>query len=421
MVRRRRRPLGGAMVMVAAVASLTLAMFIMAGFYVGLWSNQRDEAQNQADAISIAAMEIARTQGVDAVCRHPVIQEMMRQNGNQAGRMDDCGRFVEVANGDGTTSLRFVVGTSTVMDTGNEPLLREMMGGERFTLRSRATAGVTQEAFDDAERRLPKFVMVLDYSGSMGVDFGGRSRLSALVRAVNGMLDLGLRIEYGVVMFSSNVLDRVNVGPGNENRIRNVISSRGPGGSTNYQAGLDAARDMLVRADNTGYYVLFISDGAPTAGGDPLNAADRVRASDITIFTMNIGGGRQQADLLKDMGGTMDPAEYGNPDYYFSAVNEREMLDTFQAIVANILCAVGPLQGDDLRPEDVHALLRDAAGQEIPLVRAPNLAAPGVRNTLAYNFDPAERKVRLTEAACDRVIDDGADIIVRYGQLNLVQ
>ena len=189
------------MVMVAAVASLTLAMFIMAGFYVGLWSNQRDEAQNQADAISIAAMEIARTQGVDAVCRHPVIQEMMRQNGNQAGRMDDCGRFVEVANGDGTTSLRFVVGTSTVMDTGNEPLLREMMGGERFTLRSRATAGVTQEAFDDAERRLPKFVMVLDYSGSMGVDFGGRSRLSALVRAVNGMLDLGLVVTAGAAIF----------------------------------------------------------------------------------------------------------------------------------------------------------------------------------------------------------------------------
>lgn len=416
--RNRKHSRAGAIVILVSQLSVAFAILTIAVLYIGRWTNQKEEAQNQADALSMAAMQIARTEGIAGVCQHPVIQQMLARNGNLSARMDDCGRFVEIRNPNGTTSLQFVANTVSELEVG--PLAQPYMRGERNFMRSRARAAITQENFDEAERRLPKFVLVLDYSGSMNSNFGNGSRLDSLKRAVNGLMDLQLDVEYGLVMFSSDVMRTEPIRPNNEARIRQAIA-RGTDGSTNYQAALDAARGLFNGLENTGRYVLFITDGSPTAGGDPMDAADRVRRNDTTIFTLNIGGGAAQADLLKDMSGSMDPAEYGNADFYFSAVNERELLDTFAAIIANILCAVGPLQGQIARPEEVHAFLRDNNGQEIPLDNQPNLSAPGVRNSLSYNYDPAERKVRLSERACDEVLDNGADIIVRYGQLDLVQ
>lgn len=424
-LRHRRRQRGGAIVMTVAYLCIGMTALAISALYIGRWLNQQEEAQNRADAVSLAAMLIARKEGTNRVCGHGLLRAMMEQNGNieldgvQTARLDDCGRFVEIRNPDGTISYQFVIGTSTELERG--PLADPLLGNARFeTMRSRSRSAITQENFDDAERRRPKFVLVLDYSGSMNAGFGGSTRIATLKRAVNRFLNLRLEIEIGVVIFSSDVIDVEATAFDNGDAISDAIDRRADG-STNYQAALDAARGIVTQGDNTGRYVLFISDGAPTAGGDPLNAADRLRGQDTTIFTLNIGGGQAQADLLRDMGGNMDPDAYGNDDYYFSAVNEDELFRTFEAIISNILCAVGPLQANqDLRPDDVYVFLKEG-GVETPLPRAPNLADDNVRDTLAHNYTPAERKVRLTEAACDRVIEDGAEIVVRYGNLNLVQ
>jgi hypothetical protein len=138
----------------------------------------------------------------------------------------------------------------------------------------------------------------------------------------------------------------------------------------------------------------------------------------ITTFTLNIGGVAVAADTLKDMSGNQ--ANPGNEDYYFEARNGQQLLETFDAIIANLLCSVGPLAGPLDRPELLRAFLRDPAGVETPMANRPNLADEAVARSMAYNYDPVERKVRLSKAACDEVTDNGQQVILRYGQTNLV-
>src|SRR6185503_12504985 len=71
-------------------------------------------------------------------------------------------------------------------------------------VRARAVARLPQARFDEAERRLPKLTLVLDYSGSMALPFtGGSSRaIDVLEDSVQGLLDADLDIDYGGVFFS---------------------------------------------------------------------------------------------------------------------------------------------------------------------------------------------------------------------------
>ena len=418
---KRQRQRGGAIVILVSQVSVALAILAIFTLYVGRWLNQQEESGNQADALSLAAMEIARNEGISNIrqlCAHPAMQRLLHDlNGNRTAQFrGDCGRFVEIRNLDGTITLHFQVNTQSELEVG--PLAERYVRGQVFPLQATAKAAITQENFDEAERRRYKLVLVLDYSGSMGAGFGGGgSRLDVLKRAVNGLLDRDFEIDYGMVMFSSDVIDTVSIGPNAPADIRREIR-RGADGSTNYNAAINATRGLFNAVDDFGENVLFISDGAPTAGGDPYPNADRLRDSGVTFFTLNIGGGAAQADLLKDMSGSRERP--GDEDYYFEARNEQQLMDTFAAIIANLLCSVGPLSGAIDRPELLRAFLRDPAGVETPMLNRPNLADEAVARTLAFNYDPVERKVRLSKAACDRVTDGDDEVILRYGQTNLV-
>lgn len=424
-MRRRSHQKGGAIAIIAAQLTVVLFLFVWAGIIIGDWSRQREQQQNQADAVSMVALQIARTQGIDAVCNHPAMAVV--QAGNGRAELEDCGSFVEVENPDGTTSLQFVANTSAPLeDTLGGVGTTQLQLNEEYALRANGVSAVEQDVFDQAEQNLSQFVLVLDFSGSMQADFGGRPRYQVLQQTVTNLLNQDDPIEYGLVNYSASVLDAVAPGPNTRAQIIDVVNRRGPDGLTNYQASVDRATQLLRATGSDRLNMLFISDGAPTTGGDALDAARRAWDAGILIVTLNIGGGNAQANLLRDMSGT--PDDQGNAEYAFSATNPEALRQAFEAFRALALCTVGPVpveieDGETLEEirAKVTAVLKTNRDEELAMTKTAVLVGEGIEDSLAYDFKPEERMVVVTPEVCRRIMEEDARVVVRHGALNLVQ
>ena len=410
------------MTLILAFIGSGLVLFTLASVLFGKAAVQREEQQASADALAMAATTIAMREGVDEVCGHPAMEALLRSNMAQFDRWEGdapCPQVIREDLGDGRYRLRF---RSAVSGTINNPFHNafDQHGGDIYT--EDATAEIKEHQFTEVEERRPKLVLVLDYSGSMGVGFGDGSRMDALREAVIGLIGQRLRVEYGLVMFNSGVILEVPVDANDRQiDILDAMHSRGPGGGTKYGAPISAAANKLTRLEDTGWYILFVTDGYPNDGSGPsLRAADTAKARDVGIFTLNVGGGGAQRDLLVDMSGTReDPGGPNNRGYYFSAANAGQLQQTFRQIVANILCTIGPLEpAPDLDHEELHVFMVSPNGEEQPLDQTPNIG--GNPNALAYNYIRDENKIRLTQRVCDQVLDFGASITARFGAARLV-
>ncbi len=401
--RRRQR---GIMVVVAAEWIIILVMLLVAGYAIARLAVQRDEHQAQADAYAVGAAQVAMRDGIDAVCNHPGLRQLVAAN-SQTRAVVDCPRPIERVMPDGSKVITYQSNVRGTMETG---FFGEDMA---WNLRTTASSSFQQIEFDEAERRYPKFVLVLDYSGSMGGE-----KIRALRSAVTGLLDAQLRVEYGLVMFNSDVIRTIGVDFDNRQEdIRNAIR-RNEGGGTNFVSPMRAAIDLLTREENTGYYILFISDGQPNEGRQPgIDQSDRARARDITVFTLAIGGDADGATLQRMAG---PPGAPGDRRYYYPARDANDLQRTFREIVASILCTVGPLRPQPAANQEVHAFLRPRGGggeQRLPVTNDLDRDA----GRLGYQYVRAENKIRLTERTCDQVIDNGAEVVARFGSPKLVQ
>lgn len=181
-----------------------------------------------------------------------------------------------------------------------------------------------------------RLVWVLDYSGSMEHPLGGSTRIELLRAAVASALGQPLPIDHGLVIFSSEVQATVAPGRDAPEAIRAVLGLPADG-NTNYSAAIAAAAELLGELESSSDVALFASDGAPTAGGDPYPAADALRAGGVTVFTLNIGGGGAQSDLLKDMSGTAERP--GDEAFSFEARDEAQLTWAVAAFLAALPCA----------------------------------------------------------------------------------
>ncbi len=409
----------GAMAIPVAAVTLILGGLLVAGVTVGQVAVQRQEQQTATDALAILCAQIAKTEGVPAIDDHPAFAQLFDGN-MDAETADRIERMCAFDDDSGS------VDAQADGDAGGVPqMLRPGDGdeGAGWHVRTTAAAQVGQGVFgEDVELRYPKLVLVLDYSGSMGAGFGGGTRMDSLRNAVNGLIGQDLRIDYGLVMFNGDVIDTAGVARDNGAALLNKVGSRGPGGMTNYQSSLNAASNLLVATEDTGYYVLFVTDGFPSTHGEPeaLAAAAAARAAGVTLFTLNVGGGVAQRNLLIDMGG--GPADAGDEGYYFEAGNDAALQDSFRKITADILCRIGPLDPVPADPDDLYAYLRDPGdpSSEEPLTPlAPADIAEADDDELGFAWDAAESKLRLTEAACMQVVEEGREIVARHGRPRL--
>ncbi len=413
----RRRQRGGAIVIIVAQIAVFLALFLFAIIYLGKYAVDIEESQAQADAVAVAATIIAQKEGLAAVAngQHPAMDGFLTGNSGVGAAFAGAMRTerILVDQGDGHFKVRYKVCIEGEVEDDFG------MRGNPDQLRRCGMAEVDENQFDEIEERRPKLVLVLDYSGSMSAGFGGgRSRIDALRAAVLGLLDQQLRVEYGLVMFNSGIIRTVGIDADDRQQdIRDAITGRGPGGGTIYGDAIARAAQMLNQTEDTGWYILFVTDGYPNNGAGPsLQAADAARGREVTLFTLNVGGGGAQRQLLIDMAGP--PGDPGNQDYYFSAGNDAQLQQTFRQIVANILCSIGPINPPPDNADTLHVFLVDRNGDEAPLERTPNIGANP--NALAFAYVADENKIRLTQRVCDQVLDNGAHIVARYNNPVLV-
>jgi len=399
-----------------ALGAVALAAMAVGGATVGRLGAVRADAQRSADAAVLAAGRIVQEEGL------PFDAGKRARAAAIAAKNSKLPVNITWQVVDGADAVEFTATASIDVDV---PRLIYLSG--KTTASARAKGKVAQTKYDEVTRRLPKFVLVLDYSGSMSQTLpgsGGKSAITVLEESVKGLLDLNLDIDYGAAFFSTNTFATVAIGPGAPNQIRSYMNTYTAGGSTNTSSGLNAARNILAAAQDTGRYVLLVSDGQPNEGGGANGAraaANNVWGIGGTIFTLHIdwsgGSDGSLAGFMKSVSGT--PASHGDPAYYYRATDSNTLKNTFKNIVASIVCSVGPISPVPSNPSDLRVFLRNAAGVERAVPAVPDLAAAGAIE--AYRYDGGTNTVRMTATACTAVLDDGDDIIVRTSKPVLVE
>lgn len=410
----RRNAQRGAVTPAMIVGALLLCVVAMGGITLGRLTAIRSDCQRAADAGSLAALQVIRDRGLpfDAAARNAA-EALARKN----SPLDV--RFTwQVTDTPDAVDIQVVA--SIDVDT---PTMVFNSGSAE--VRARAKARLPQERFDDAERRLPKLALVLDYSGSMDLPFTGGSQkaIDVLEASVRGLLNADLDIDYGAVFFSDNVFRTVPIGAAAPGQINSIMNSFSSGGSTNTAAGLNAARNVLAAAPDTGRYVLLVSDGEPCCDSNSFSAARAAGTSifnaGMTTFTLEIRRSGSSAALdqfMTDVAGT--PTERGDRDHHFVATDAATLISQFQDIVASIVCKVGPMSPAPSDPSSLHVYLTQGGSERaVP----PTLDLTADRTLERFRYEPADQTVRLTAAACDAVLDAGADIVVRYDRPALTE
>lgn len=192
-------------------------------------------------------------------------------------------------------------------------------GSYTITLESYTTGMVTQET-----TTIPvDFVLVLDQSGSMSSNnLGSVTRQQAMINAINGVKESTNEIKgfldivsekssekvdnrVSIVTFSTNAAVALpwTFVKGNENIIKNTVSSFSANGFTNAAGGMSEASDLLNNLNYNGdktkrqKVVIFLSDGISRTGSqqfDPSNAnsavsmAKALKDSGVIIYTIGI-------------------------------------------------------------------------------------------------------------------------------------
>ena len=404
--------------------AITLVMLTALGYFYGRGAAAKSDLQLKSDAMALTMGEALKRGGPGAVCTHPTVLDMQARYGGE------CLPPEPIAGPDGTIAgyrLRY---------TGLEQTIEvptALFDTREATIRTEAVAEQAQDTIDLEERRA-KFVLVLDYSLSMELDINGGNgrprRIELLKSAVHGLLSRRYPVDVGAVLFSGDVIESLNIARDNDARVDATVQATDHDGSTNYNAALDRAHALFPNdPDNSGHFILFATDGQPTAGGGNLKQQARQRArriwdDDIKLFTLNIGAQAQFRQLLFDMSGDRDHP--GDRGFAFEAGNEAALTAAFDEIVGFIVC-----RGDiDARAagniERVFVSLVHDDGHEDSLKKFRNrdeLTDPVNEDEAGYIVEAVgngNHRVVLNQVACEPILDGNAHMVMRYRRPTLV-
>jgi hypothetical protein len=128
---------------------------------------------------------------------------------------------------------------------------------------------------------------------------------------------------------------------------------------------------------------------------------------------------------MQQIGGTA--ASPGNPAYSFTADNPAELLEFFDEIIGSIVCRFGPLGLEaGARSEDVGVWTRAPDGTETEVkftdfdVDDEDLP-DDFQQQRYFEYLPEEDKIRMNQVACDLVVEDSHQLVLRYGRVSLVR
>lgn len=176
-------------------------------------------------------------------------------------------------------------------------------------------------------------MLVLDRSGSISA--GELATLQAAAKAfVDALAPSADTAHIGEVSFSTSASLDIHL-TDNGAAVKAAIDALSSGGFTNLQAAIDTAKTELDnpgdghdRADGASPdYMIIITDGAPTTGGDSAAAAAAAKAAGIKIYVVGVGVTADTETFLK---GTIATS----PDYYFSATDFDQLQTILEGLVS---------------------------------------------------------------------------------------
>lgn len=259
----------------------------------------------------------------------------------------------------------------------------------------------------------PELMFLLDFSGSMA----GKKE-ERLKDAMRTFIGEGYGVEYGLAFFSREVLETVdiNVGPDHDDHVDERIDAHTSGGGTNYRDSLVEGINALERSNNPYTYLIMVSDGYPTVGGDPLpyvedrvfgvdpeNCKTRTGEKCHTIYTLGVDGADKRT--LKALSG--NAANPGNANLFYDIKND-EIEEAFEGIIRDILCTFGPLNPAPTEEEE----------DDIGVFQLGRRLENSGDNGYLYDFETNE--VKLYGRACDRAIDNADSLTIRFGKPKII-
>jgi Mg-chelatase subunit ChlD len=396
------------------VIILALSVVAMGGVGIGRMVAVRRDAQRAADVSATIAADLIRQRGVPFTDATRTSAETVGR-GNSALPMGFVWTVQQTE-----TSVDIKVATSVELDVS-----RLVWPSGRQTVGGRAGARILQQRFTTADRRLPKLVLVLDYSGSMNLAFSGGGYpastpgIRVLRDSVVGLLTAGFEIELGAVLYSSSTLGTPFPISGTvPNALVQTVRLQPAGGGTNTADALTRARALFTSTRNTGYHILLISDGAPDNVAAARAAAEAAWNDDITIHTLEIrraGSSQALDDFMTAVAG--EPSRRGNPLYHHVAQNAATLVDKLRGLEASVVCQAGPVTPAPADAASVQVFLEES-GVERKLEVAADLS---VRDRDGYQYSPTNQMVKLTKRTCAAVIEGGNPLIVRYDGATLYE
>jgi hypothetical protein len=252
---------------------------------------------------------------------------------------------------------------------------------------------------------------ILDFSGSMN----SFNRRNQLINAFNQFVAGDYDIKYGVVLFSTDVIrPSININKGNihDNDSSRRVSQQIADGSTNFIAALSEGKRLLFNQPIDKHFFVFITDGDPTAGGEPIswvrqnifnvNAIDCKRINPgsncITIYSLGINVSDANVERLIKMSG--NAATVDRSAYFFYASN-NQISQAFDNIIASIMCKWGPISPIPATAQlsNLNIFLND-----IPIRRDD------------WELDDDTYEIKIYNQTCDRILQEGGIMTIRYGR-----
>jgi len=180
-------------------------------------------------------------------------------------------------------------------------------------------------------------IFIIDASGSMGEQIGDQTKWESAVSALSQVIDSGFPYytDIGFIVYghqgSSDVSQKARSCAGvqtirplsplsDQSDPITIVKQFKPTGWTPLAGALIQAQQMLAGREGEGNFVIVLSDGKETCGGDPVAAAQKLHDSGIEVTTNVVGlvvndDERQQLEAIATSGG-------GN---YYQADNSEEI------------------------------------------------------------------------------------------------
>ena len=203
------------------------------------------------------------------------------------------------------------------------------------------TTDVRNSDLNITESEIPtkSMVLIFDSSGSMAAQINGKSRMEIAKKSVSKFLktlDKNEKFKLSIVLYGhkgSNASSSQNVSCNgideivpmnivNSNDIEGVIAPLKPTGWTPISSSLKKAQNILATDTSDQKYILLVSDGKETCGGNPIETVKSIKQENSDIIVNVIG-----FDVDTETGSQLKGIAQAGDGKYFDVATEQQFAE----------------------------------------------------------------------------------------------